>query len=190
MLARRDKRLVAVLTITVIYNVFGWPFTSMIPVIGQDSLGLGPSGIGILASMDGIGSFCGAVLIAVLARPRHYGWCFAGGVISYQALVIVFALMPHALPAGAALLFTGLSSAGFSIMQATLVYLSAPLEMRSRMYGVLSVCIGVGPVGFLHLGLLAELIGAPSATIVSALEGLVAMAVTWRWWRILLWPAV
>jgi MFS family permease len=190
MVVRRDRRLIGILTITVIYNVFGWPFTSMIPVIGQDSLGLGPSGIGILASMDGIGSFCGAVLIAVLARPRHYGWCFAGGVISYQALVIVFALMPHALPAGAALLFTGLSSAGFSIMQATLVYLSAPLEMRSRMYGVLSVCIGVGPVGFLHLGLLAELIGAPSATIVSALEGLVAMAVTWRWWRILLWPAV
>ena len=190
LLVRHDQRLIGILTITVIYNVFGWPFTSMIPVIGQDSLGLGASGIGLLASMDGIGSFCGAVLIALLARPRHYGWCFAGGVISYQALVIVFALMPHAVPAGGALLFTGLSSAGFSIMQATLVYLSAPLEMRSRMYGVLSVCIGVGPVGFLHLGLLAEWIGAPSATIVSALEGLAAMALTWRWWRVLLRPAV
>ena len=32
----------------------------------------------------------------------------------------------------AALLFTGLGGAGFSIMQATLVYLAAPPEMRSR----------------------------------------------------------
>ena len=60
LLARRDPRLVAILTVTVIYNVFGWPFTSMIPVIGQDNLQLGASGIGILASMDGVGSFIGA----------------------------------------------------------------------------------------------------------------------------------
>jgi len=53
MLARRDSRLVAILTVTIIYNVFGWPFTSMIPVIGQDNLHLAPGGIGILASMDG-----------------------------------------------------------------------------------------------------------------------------------------
>ena len=35
-LVRNDRRLIGTLTITVIYNVFGWPFTSMVPVIGQD----------------------------------------------------------------------------------------------------------------------------------------------------------
>ena len=68
-LVRNDKRLIGTLTITVIYNVFGWPFTSMVPVIGQDRLLLGPEGIGILASMDGIGAFAGAVLMAMLVRP-------------------------------------------------------------------------------------------------------------------------
>jgi MFS family permease len=189
MLVRRDRRLIGILTITVIYNVFGWPFTSMIPVIGQDNLGLGPSGIGILASMDGVGAFCGAVAIALFAKPRHYAALYIGGVFTYLLLAILFALAPHAGPAGGALLFTGLANAGFSIMQATLVYLSAPIEMRSRIYGVLSVCIGVGPIGFLYLGLLAELIGASSATILTALQGLLAMGLTWRWWRILLRPA-
>ena len=37
-LVRRDRRLIGTLTVTVIYNVFGWPFTSMVPVIGQDQL--------------------------------------------------------------------------------------------------------------------------------------------------------
>jgi MFS family permease len=188
-LVRHDRRLVGILTITVIYNVFGWPFTSMIPVIGQDNLGLGPSGIGILASMDGVGAFCGAVAIALFAKPRHYARLYIGGVLTYLVLAIAFALAPHAGPAGGALLFTGLANAGFSIMQATLVYLSAPAEMRSRIYGVLSVCIGVGPIGFLYLGLLAELVGASSATIMTALQGLLAMALTWRWWRVLLHPA-
>jgi MFS family permease len=49
---RRSRRLVATLVITVIYNLFGWPFTSMIPVIGHDSLHLGPGGIGLLTSMN------------------------------------------------------------------------------------------------------------------------------------------
>jgi hypothetical protein len=86
-------------------------------------------------------------------------------------------------PAGAALVATGFMSSGFSIMQATLIYLAAPPEMRSRLYGVLSVCIGSGPIGFLHLGLLSTWIGAPGAVIVCAAEGLVALALTRRWWR-------
>ena len=41
-LVRGDRRLMGTLLITVIYNVFAWPFTSMVPVIGQDRLHLGP----------------------------------------------------------------------------------------------------------------------------------------------------
>jgi MFS family permease len=86
-LVRRDPRLSGTMIITVIYNTFGWPFTSMIPVIGQDNLGLGPAGIGLLASMDGIGAFCGAIAIALCAKPPHfrtdlYWW---GGDISFDA---------------------------------------------------------------------------------------------------------
>jgi len=181
-LVRRDPRLIGTLVITVIYNVFGWPFTSMIPVIGQDSLQLGATGIGILASMDGIGAFCGALLIAFYARPVHYARLYIGGVIGYLVMLIVFALVPSVPLAGAALLLTGLTGSAFSVMQATLIYLAAPADMRSRMYGVLSVCIGVGPLGFLYLGLLAELIGAPAATALTGFLGLLALAATRRWW--------
>jgi MFS family permease len=182
-LARRDRRLSGVLVVTVIYNVFGWPFTSMIPVIGQDSLHLSAQGIGILASMDGVGACIGAVVIALVSRPAHYTRIYIGGVLVYLVMLIVVAVTPDPVSAGLVLLATGLSSVCFSIMQATLVYLAAPAEMRSRLYGILSLCIGLGPIGFLHLGLLADWIGAPDAVIVSGLEGLVAMALTYRWWR-------
>ena len=182
-LARRDKRLVGVLTITVIYNVFGWPFTSMIPVIGQDSLHLAPTGIGILASMDGIGAFISAIAIALWARPRHFITLYIGAVLSYMTLIMCVAQAPTALFAGTALLSTGLANSGFSVMQATLIYLAAPPAMRSRLYGVLSLCIGSGLIGFLNIGLMAEAMGAPWATTASGIEGLLAMALTWRWWR-------
>jgi MFS family permease len=183
MLVRRDRRLVGTLVITVIYNTFGWPFTSMIPVIGHDNLHLGAAGIGLLASMDGVGAFCGAIAIALFARPAHFGRVYISGVAVYLAMVPVFALMPYPPLAGTVLLVTGVANAGFSIMQATLVYLSAPPEMRSRIYGVLSVCIGIGMIGFIHLGLLASLIGAPWATATTGVEGILALLLTRRWWR-------
>ena len=182
-LVRRDPRLSGTMIITVIYNTFGWPFTSMIPVIGQDNLGLGPAGIGLLASMDGIGAFCGAIAIATCAKTTHFARIFTGGVAIYLSMLPCFALAPGPVFAGAVLLLTGLANSGFSIMQATLVYLAAPPEMRGRVFGVLSVCIGVGMIGFLHLGWLASVLGTTWAIMTIGAEGLVALLLTRRWWR-------
>jgi len=135
--------------------------------------------------MDGVGAFCGAVVIALLAKPAIFARLYIGGVLIYLLMLPVFALAPDALLAGTVLLITGLANAGFSIMQATLVYLAAPPEMRSRIYGVLSVCIGVGMIGFIHLGLLAGMIGASWATAAIGVEGIVAMLLTRRFWRAL-----
>jgi len=184
-LVRGDARLIGTLVVTVIYNVFAWPFTSMIPVIARDRLGLGPEGVGILASIDGIGAFAGAVFLAMWLRPAWYARAYVGGVTIYMIMLTIFALVPNQLVAGIALLCTGLGGAGFATLQATLVYLAAPPEMRSRILGVLSVCIGTGPIGFVWLGLLAEAIGAHWATAVTGIVGLLAMALTWRLWRII-----
>ncbi|HEY3847619.1 MAG TPA: MFS transporter [Acetobacteraceae bacterium] len=182
-LVRGDKRLHGILIVTIIFNVFGWPFTSMVPVIGRDRLGLDPGGVGLLASMDGIGAFCGAILAAMFLRPAWHGRVYVGGVTLYMMMLTVFGLVPNPLIAGSALLFTGLGGAGFSIMQATLVYLAAPPDMRSRLLGVLSLCIGAGPVGFVGLGLLADAIGADWATAATGMTGLLVLASTRPWWR-------
>jgi MFS family permease len=182
-LAVRDRRLAGVLLVTVIYNLFGWPFTSMIPVIGRDSLGLGPEGIGWLASTEGIGAFTCALVLALWLKPHWYAVGYVGGLAIYLVAVILFALAPSFAVASAALLLTGVSGASYAALQATIVYLAAPVDMRSRMLGVLSVCIGTGPLGFLWLGWLADRIGANEATAITAVLGLLAMAATRPLWR-------
>jgi len=179
---RRDPPLVGTLLVTLLFNLFGWPFTAMVPVIGQDRLGLSPAGIGVLASMDGVGALLGAAAIAVFARPRQYRAIYVGGTALYFAMLAAFALATDPVLAGTALLLTGVGGAGFAIMQPTLVLLATPAEMRSRVLGLLSVCIGLGPFGFLALGALAEAIGAPAATAAMGALGLAALAVTARWW--------
>lgn len=180
---RQEPRLVGALLVTLLFNLFGWPFTSMVPVIGQDRLGLGPGGIGVLASMDGVGAFLGAVVVALYARPGQYRAIYVGGITLYFAMLAAFALAPDPVSAGVALLLTGVGGAGFAIMQPTIVFLATPQDMRSRVLGLLSVCIGLGPIGFLMLGGLAEAVGAPVATAALGAAGLLAMAATRGFWR-------
>ncbi|MDB5374592.1 MAG: hypothetical protein JWP04_3234 [Belnapia sp.] len=180
---RRDPRLVGTLCVTVIFNIFGWPFTSLIPVVGQDHLHLGPEAIGLLSSMDGVGAFVGALAMAAWVTPAIYARCYLGGVTLYFVMQLGFALSPHPVLAGLALLFIGFGQAGFSIMQATLLYMMSPPELRSRVLGLLSVCIGLGPIGFVHIGLLADALGAQWAVIISGAEGLLALLLTRRLWR-------
>ena len=179
----KDRRLSAILLVTIIYNVFAWPFTSMIPVIGRDQLRLGPEGVGLLTSVDGVGAFVGALVLALWLTPGWHARAYVGGVAVYLLALIAFALAPELVSAGTALLVTGLSGAAFSTLQATTVYLAAPVEMRSRIMGVLSVCIGTGPIGFVWLGWLADRIGAPQATALTGAMGLLALAATWPLWR-------
>ncbi len=179
---RGDRSLTGVLVVTVIFNVFGFPFTSMVPVIGRETLALSASAIGLLASVEGIGVLAGAVAMMLWLPERHYRRCYFFGVVAYQSSALAFALSPWTALSAATMLCAGLAGVAFAAMQSTLVMLCAGPAARTRMMGVLSVCIGTGPVGFLHLGWLAEAIGAPRAVTVMALEGLVALWLTARYW--------
>ena len=75
----------------------------------------------------------------------------------------------------------GIAGAGFAAMQSTLTYMNAEAEYRSRILGVLALCIGTGPLGFLNIGWMAESYGLPAALAIMACEGLVALAVLWTY---------
>jgi predicted MFS family arabinose efflux permease len=186
----RNPNLIGVFAITAIFNIFGWPFTSMIPVVGTDYLHLGPSGVGLLASFEGIGGLTGALVIAAVARPTRYGYLYIGAVSLYFAAVVAFVTAPIPPLAAAALFLAGFFSAGFASMQGTLVYRGAPVEMRARLLGVLSVAIGMGPLGFLYLGFLADVLTPRYGTIVLAVQGIIALALTRRYWWGVLRPSV
>jgi MFS family permease len=182
-LVRRDRKLRGIFAITLIFNLFAWPNLSLIPVIGKDSLHLGPSGVGLLASMEGVGAIAGVLTVYFLGRSAYYPKLFIYSVMAYLVALTTFAMLPDAWLAGLALLIAGLGGSGFAITQSTLAFHSAGPEMRARVLGLLSVSIGMGPIGFLQVGLLADAFGAQSAIIITGCEGLIALLLTHRLWR-------
>ena len=180
---RSSRPLVATLAVTVIYNIWGFPMTSMVPVIGKEELGLSAFPVGVLQSAEGLGALLGALGIAWFGRAVWFRRIYILGVTAYMVAAIVFALSPWFLLSGTILVAAGIGGACFATMQSTLTFLGASPEMRNRAMGVLTICIGTGPIGFLHLGLLADWLDAHTAVIVIAVEGLVMLALA-----LFVWP--
>ncbi len=184
----REPEIRRILYVTVIFNIWGFPFVSMIPVIGTEKLGLNAAAIGGLAALEGGGAFTGALLIAAIGvRPGAYRRFYFFGTASYSALAFVASWMTETAPMAIVIFFVGLGAAGFSTMQTVLIYGMAPPEMRGRMLGILSLTIGAGVIGFTNIGLMGELFGGANAVRIVAAEGLVAallLGLNWpRLWR-------
>jgi len=181
--ARESPRLTAILCNTIIFNIFCWPMVSMIPVIAQERLKLGTEATGLLASMDGLGSLLGAVLLTSLAQRLRHGPVYIGGTIVFLMMLPLFALSGHPLLAALFLVGLGAGQGAFAVMQSTLVFLAAPPERRLEAMGLMTTCIGVAPLGFVFVGWLAERFGASGAAIVCCVGGLATLALTWSVWR-------
>jgi MFS family permease len=180
-----DPRLRAILILSLISSIFGWPYSSMIPVIGQDHLGLDAAGIGILTGMEGVGAFITIIAIGGAATFRQHGTTFIVGTFIYQFACIAFALAPEPISAAMLVLAGGLGNAACAITQTTLAFTTVPPDMRARTLGVVAACNGSGVIGFLLIGVLADAIGARAAVIIFGFVGLAALLLTIPYWRVL-----
>ena len=183
--AVRDNDTFMIMAVTVVFNVWGFPFISMIPVIGTESLGLDPSWIGYVSSFEGLTGLIGAFLFGLIARPHFYRRLYMGGVIIHLGCVAYMGLAPGLMHFVIALGVAGLATSAFAAMQATLIYMVAPKGMRGRYLGLISICIGTGLIGFANVGWMAELFGARQALCIIAAEGAVACIMIILFWRAL-----
>lgn len=173
----------AILCNTMIFNIFCWPSVSMIPVIAQERLNLGTEGTGLLASMDGLGSLLGALLLTSLSHRLRHGPLYLGGTILFLVMLPLFAMSGQPLLSALFLVGLGAGQGAFAVMQSTLVFLAARPEQRAAAMGMVTTCIGIAPVGFLLVGWLAEHLGAPGAAMACAAGGFAALALTWPIWK-------
>lgn len=173
---RRTRALLGHLGVTVIVNLFGFPYAAMAPVVGRETFKADAVQIGLLLTVEGVGAFAGAVGIAFLASPERFRLIYLSGSALFMAGVLAFSFTSNYYLALLVLTVGGFGIAGFASMQSAIMFGEAPPAIRSRLMGVLSVCIGAGPLGVLHVGWLADHIGGSAALRVIAVEGLVALA--------------
>ena len=181
--ARNEPTVVGVLSITVIVNAFGFPFASVLPVIGRDTLGLSAFPVGILASSEGLGALIGAIFVGMTVRPARYGKFFVCGSCLFLSGVLLFAVSTQFELSLVVLFAAGFGVAGFSSMQSTILLSVTPPEMRGRVMGLLAVSVGTMPLGILYAGFLADWLGAPMGLALVAGQGLLLWLLLAIYWR-------
>ncbi len=170
------------LAVTICLNFWGFPYASMVPVVGKDVLLASPFEVGLLNAAEGIGALIGSIALASFARKLAFAPAFVGGSALVLLGVLGFGLSSLFDVSLGVLIMLGIGSAVFATMQSTLMLTHAPADQQSRMMGVLSTCIGIGQIGHLHIGILADWLGAPAALAITAIEGMAALLLClWFW---------
>lgn len=162
--------------VTIVTNAFAFAYSSLVAPLGLAVFDVSPALVGLLAAAEPLGALIGGTLIAAGLLRMDRRLAFAGGAALFMVALILMALSPSFWLAFVILVLGGFGTAGFGNMQSTLMLTEAPPEVRSRLMGVVTVCIGTGPLGQLAIGALSDQIGPRSAVIVMAVAGLALTA--------------
>ena len=175
--ARTRPTIMLVFAITMVTNAFAFAYSGLVAPLGLGEFHVSPSLVGLLAAAEPMGCLmAGALMAAGLLRLDSHGdrrLAFAGGSALFLVMLIGMALSPSYWLALLLLVIGGFGTAGFSNMQTTLMLTEAPAEMRSRLMGIVTVCIGTGPLGVVAAGALSDHLGPRGAVLAMGSIGLV-----------------
>jgi MFS family permease len=177
--ARANRAILAVVLVSIIMNMFAFSYSALIAPIGLDVYRVSPILVGALAAAEPLGAIAtGIVLSAGWLRLNGSRALFSGSLLFLIGLMAM-AISPFYWLAFALLLLGGLGTAAFSNMQTTLILTEAPLAVRSRVMGIVTVCIGTGPLGVLAIGVLSQQLGPSVAVLIMAGLGVSGLGLVW-----------
>jgi MFS family permease len=172
--ARTKPVILLVYGITIVTNAFAFSYSGLVAPLGLGEFHVTPGLVGLLAAAEPTGALVGGTLIATGLMRMDRRLMFAGGSSLFMVMLLIAALSPSYWLAIAVLFVGGFGTAGFGNMQTTLMLTEAPIEVRSRLMGIVTVCIGTGPLGVLTIGILSEHFGPRGAIVTMVGLGLAA----------------
>jgi MFS family permease len=174
---RSNQTILAVVLITLIMNLWIFPYVSLMPAFARDVLHKGSVELGFLSTATGLGAFLGLLTLHFLRQRVNAGTLFVVGT-GWMCLALGVFALSHAYPLSwAMLLCAGMGMAFFGTLQSTIVLLSTSDEMRSRVMGIVVLAIGGDPLGQLQIGTLAERFGVQQTMAGQASAALLAVIV-------------
>ncbi len=160
---RRELRLILLLMALV--AVLAMPYYVLLPMLARNTLGVGPSGFGILMGASGLGAFLGGLILARRLQSNPPMPFFLTGQALFLLGVVGLGLCGSYY---AALVFMFISGFGMVTQLSTgnsLLQLNVPDELRGRLMSLFGLIVmGFAPIGSLIYGVAAHFAG-PGPTI-------------------------
>ncbi|MCG3150692.1 MAG: Enterobactin exporter EntS [Verrucomicrobiae bacterium] len=153
-----------ILMLMAVCSLFGFQYTTLLPVFTRDILHGDARMLGFLTSANGAGALTGAMLLASFGHRLPRRTIFPLSLTAWSMASVVFAYSTSVWLSAAMLVLAGIAFIVGMGSANTLVQLSVPDALRGRVMGVYTMAfLGVAPFGALLLGAAANLWGAPLA---------------------------
>ncbi len=185
---RRDPVLLPVVLMSAAVYILIVPTVhGLLPVYASEVFDVGPVGLGLMASSLGVGAALGALILASVRTLRHKGRLMVGCLVLSLVAAAAFSRSPSLLVALPLIVLVNVGFDGFAMVRTASIQIVAPDAMRGRATAVNSMGSGLAPIGGVALGVVAQMLGAPFATLIGAvLMALVLLLIVHRYrqiWR-------
>src|SRR3979411_1422900 len=176
--AWREKGVGVLLIAVVVFSLFAMNRLTLVPLFADEVLHVGAHGFGFLLASMGLGALAGALTLAFFpvfgSDPRRQLW----RSLIWVAALLVFSISRVFVLSMAALFVAGYCQISFVAAANNRIQTITPDHLRGRVMSLYAqALIGVGPVGALQAGALAQRFGAPAAmTIGAVIAGVVVVA--------------
>ena len=171
----KNRIILSVIAITFIMNLFLFSYSQLIPIIAKQILFIGPTKMGTLQGMFGIGVLIGSLFVASIPQINRHGLIFIGGCFFSFLALLGLGLSDSYYFSLVFLAALGVGSSGFSTMQAAIVVLVAGKDYMGKALGVVSLAIGAGPFGAAIIGISATFFKPSMALIINSVIGLASL---------------
>lgn len=179
----RTQTVLLVIVVVGLVLLFGSNFNVVLPLFATDVLHVGATGFGFLSAATGVGALLSTLWLAwanqksVIRQILLYTLAF--GVLEVAFAISHLYLFSLLLIAG-----VGFTEMAFAAQALTALQIITPDHLRGRVTSVQVLFFdGSVPPGYLLMGWLASLYGAPSALLIGAVLSLLVMGAGWLWYK-------
>jgi predicted MFS family arabinose efflux permease len=161
---RQSEGMSALVVLAFCTTVFGFSLTGFLPVFVQTVFHKGPETYTLLLVFSGVGSICGALIVAAMEKFRGRTRLTIM-ILTFMGFVIVGFALSRWLPLSCLLLFLqGLAVMTSAALMLSLVQIITTDAMRGRVMSVYNLAFRAGiPLGSLGLGKLIPILGVSTA---------------------------
>lgn len=153
------RRLLILISMAFIPTMIGMPFRQLLPVFQQDVLHVGPSALGLMYTMVGVGALIGSLWVAAVSQsPRKNLLQVLCGVM-FGVFLILFALSSVFHFTLVLLAVVGLTSQGYMTLNSVLIMETTDPAYYGRIMSIYMLTFATAPVAMLPFGFLVDHFG-------------------------------
>jgi predicted MFS family arabinose efflux permease len=161
-----DGAVRSLLVLAIVPMIFGFPYTSMMPLFARDLLQCGPTGLGVLLAVAAAGALAGSALLSLPRFAARAGRTMVLATLVFGASLLAFTASRTFPLALGALFLTGLAGQAYRTTNRVALQGKVPDHLRGRILSIALMDRGFIPVGAVLLGAVADAAGATWAGVV------------------------